>query len=163
MLVAQLSSSESSVGRLAAQGLGDLEVAPGGGVEAQIGAVALGGEGGDVGQGLALGGAGVVEQRAAAARATGISSAPKPARSRVPKWAVSRRRAVSASNCQSASRRRLGASCSSSGRRRPSGISTSAGRRRSNWAASCGASHSSTRKSPLARLSQPGPARRGAG
>ena len=49
--------------RLAAQGLGDLEVAAGGGVEAQEGAVTLGGEGGDVGQRLALGGAGVVEQR----------------------------------------------------------------------------------------------------
>jgi hypothetical protein len=47
---------------LAAQGLGDLQVAPGGRVQAQEGAVALGRQRGDVGQGLALGGAGVIKQ-----------------------------------------------------------------------------------------------------
>jgi hypothetical protein len=55
--------------RLAAQGLGEFQVAPGGGVQAQEGALALEGERGDVGQGLVLRGAGVLVQGAGAASA----------------------------------------------------------------------------------------------
>jgi hypothetical protein len=83
-------------------------------------------------------------------------SMPKPARSRVPKCCVSARCADSISKCQSG-RRRTAVAWMSRLPLSPSATSTSAGLRRSRWVPSASSVVSSRRRSPLARLSQASP------
>jgi hypothetical protein len=123
--------------RLAAQGLGQFQVAPGGGVQAQIFGFALDSKAGDVGERLALGGLGVVVECGGGAERDRQIFYPKAGQ--VAGAEVRGSAAAYRSRCRTASRpagagpgraHRAGAG---RGRRAPS---TSAGRRRSNCACS---------------------------